>query len=112
MAQVQGLLKAAVQEGTPLLLSPVNLGEIYYIIGRNEGLEKAEGATRMIEELSFEIPPVDSMTSILAAKFKLNHGLGYADAFAAALANLKEAELVTGDKDFKSVEKEIRIVWI
>ena len=38
--------------------------------------------------------------------------LAYADAFAAALARLRKAELVTGDPDFKAVEGEIRIGWL
>lgn len=34
------------------------------------------------------------------------------DAFAAALAKLKKAELFTGDREFKVLEKEIRIIWL
>ncbi len=35
-----------------------------------------------------------------------------ADAFAAALAKIKNAELVTGDPEFKTLEKEIKINWL
>jgi predicted nucleic acid-binding protein len=35
-----------------------------------------------------------------------------ADAFAVALAKEKKAQLVTGDPEFKAVEKEIRIQWL
>ena len=35
-----------------------------------------------------------------------------ADAFAAALAKSKKAELVTADHEFKAVEKEIKINWL
>ena len=35
-----------------------------------------------------------------------------ADAFAAALAKEKKAELVTGDPEFKALEKEIKIHWL
>jgi stage V sporulation protein SpoVS len=35
-----------------------------------------------------------------------------AGAFAAALAKHKKAEFVTGDPEFKSVEKEIKINWL
>jgi predicted nucleic acid-binding protein len=37
---------------------------------------------------------------------------GPADAFAAALAKEKKAELVTGDPEFKPLENEIKINWI
>ena len=35
-----------------------------------------------------------------------------AAAFAAALANEKKAELVTGDPEFKPLEKEVKINWL
>jgi predicted nucleic acid-binding protein len=48
----------------------------------------------------------------LAAAYKARHRLSLSDAFAAALAKEKKAELVTGDKEFKALEKEIRIHWL
>ena len=36
----------------------------------------------------------------------------YADAFAAALAKQRKAEFITGDPDFKRLEKEIKIMWL
>jgi predicted nucleic acid-binding protein len=39
--------------------------------------------------------------------------MSYADCFAAALAKIKNAELVTGDREFKVVEGELkRIRWL
>jgi len=38
--------------------------------------------------------------------------MSYADAYAAALAKIKKATLVTGDKEFKALENEIKINWI
>jgi len=38
--------------------------------------------------------------------------MSYADCFAAALAKLRKAELVTGDRDFKQVEGEVQVLWI
>ncbi len=35
-----------------------------------------------------------------------------ADAFSAAPAKEKKAELATGDPDFKTLEKEIKINWL
>jgi predicted nucleic acid-binding protein len=110
--KVQKLLKAAVH-GTPsLLLSPINLGEVHYIVSRRDGLEKANEVLQMLEELFFEFPPVDRDTSVLAAELKERVGLGYADAFAAALTLRVGGELVTCDQDFRKIEKEIPIHWI
>jgi predicted nucleic acid-binding protein len=48
----------------------------------------------------------------MAADFKARFKISLADAFAAALAKEKKAQLVTGDLEFKSLEKEIRISWL
>lgn len=34
------------------------------------------------------------------------------DAFAAALAKIRNSELLTGDPEFKPLEKEIKINWL
>jgi len=47
-----------------------------------------------------------------AAIYKATNKMSYADAFAAALAKIKNAELVTGDSEFKPLEKEIKIGWL
>ena len=47
-----------------------------------------------------------------ATVFKARHRLSLADALAAALAKEKKAELVTGDPEFKALEKEIKIAWL
>ena len=47
-----------------------------------------------------------------AADFKARFKLSLADAFAAALAKELKAELVTGDSEFKALEKEIKIHWL
>jgi ribonuclease VapC len=38
--------------------------------------------------------------------------IAYADCFAAALAKSRKAELITGDKEFKLLEGEIKVEWI
>jgi predicted nucleic acid-binding protein len=47
-----------------------------------------------------------------AAIYKAMHRMSYADCFAAALSKQKNAELLTGDPEFKAVEKDIRIHWL
>jgi predicted nucleic acid-binding protein len=59
-----------------------------------------------------EAVPVDRELAEVAALLKNAYKLGLADAFAAALAKSKKAELVTADHEFKSVEKEIKIGWL
>ena len=47
-----------------------------------------------------------------AADFKARFKLSLADAFAAVLAKERRADLVTGDLEFKPLEKEIKVQWL
>jgi predicted nucleic acid-binding protein len=47
-----------------------------------------------------------------AARFKSRNKMSYADAFAAALAKTKRADLITGDNEFKPLDGEIKISWV
>jgi predicted nucleic acid-binding protein len=113
--QVEKLLVKA-EEGTHrLLLCVVNWGEIYYSLMRKVSQEAAEQKAREIAALAIEIVGVDDDNLELvrqAAIYKATRRLSYADAFAAALAKISNAELVTGDQEFKQVEDEIKIGWL
>jgi predicted nucleic acid-binding protein len=45
-----------------------------------------------------------------AKHFKATKRMAYADFFAVALARLKKAEIYTGDPEFKSVEKDVKVI--
>ena len=109
------LLKA--ESGTPtLLMSVVNWGEIYYSILRGASQEMAEAKAHEIAGMQIELVPVDTRDLELvrqAAVFKATKKMSYADCFAAALAKTRNAELVTGDSEFKVVETELKkIRWL
>ena len=95
-----------------LLLSVVNWGEVYYITLREAGRERAEQAAHIISTLPIQIVAVDLELAKLAAEFKATKRMSYADCFAAALAKMRRAELVTGNEDFKMVEGEVKVLWI
>lgn len=109
------LLKA--ETGTPkLLMSIVNWGEIYYSILRGASQEMADAKSHEIAGMQIELVPVDARDLELvrqAAVFKATKKMSYADCFAAALAKTRNAELVTGDPEFKVVESELKkIRWL
>lgn len=108
----QALLARAVSGGPPLLLTTVNWGEVYYVTARSHGLAAAERVVTAIEALPIEVVPADLALSRQAAAYKAAHAMSYADCFAAALAKLQGATLVTGDREFKQVEKEIKLLWV
>jgi predicted nucleic acid-binding protein len=57
--------------------------------------------------------PVTGELAATAARLKAAHRISLADAFAAALAKIRDAELVTGDRDFKAVENDLKkIRWL
>ena len=61
---------------------------------------------------ALEYVAADLALSQQAAAFKATRKMSYADCFAAALAKTKNCELVTGDAEFKEIEKEIKIRWL
>lgn len=97
--RVRALLEEAQAGETQLFLSVINLGEIYYIIGRARGEETAEHILGEIRQLPIEILPADEETVIVAARWKMQFPMAYADAFAAASAERVSAALVTGDPE-------------
>ena len=110
--KVQDFLTKAAQEEKRLLMTTVNLGEVYYLLLREHGAEDAEKILKIIETLPIDFVEVDMRLVKQAAIFKAAKKLPFVDAFAAALAKLRKGELVTSDKDFKAVEGEIKIVWV
>ncbi len=106
------LIRVARDSGKPLLLSVVNWGEVYYITLREAGRERAEAVAHLISTLPIQVIPVDLELTKQAAEFKALKRMSYGDCFAAALAKLRKAELVTGDEEFKQVSAEVRIFWI
>ena len=108
------LIKA--ESGSPkLLMSVVNWGEIYYSILRGASQEMAETKAHEIAGMQIELVPVDADDLELvrqAAAFKATRRMSYADCFAAALAKIKNAELVTGDREFKQLARDVKIHWL
>ena len=93
-------------------MTTVNFGEVYYIVLRECGQEKAREIEKIIRTLPINIIEVDLQLAIEAAHFKAAHKISYADCFAAALAKLNKGEVITGDKEFKLLENEVKIAWI
>src|SRR5207237_10592787 len=104
------MLKA--EKGNPqLLMSVVNWDEIYYSIMSGASQEIADSKSHEIAGMPLELVPVDAGDLELvreAAILKATKKMSYADCFAAALAKTRNAELMTGDREFKVVEKELK----
>jgi ribonuclease VapC len=113
--QVEKLLHAATAGRHTLLMSVVNWGEIYYTTLRRGGESAAKSIASDIAQMPITLVPVDSANLDLvrqAAIFKATKKLSYADCFAAALAKLRKAELITGDNEFAAIENDIKMGWL
>jgi predicted nucleic acid-binding protein len=109
---VEKLLEQASADRHRLLMSVVNWGEIYYSVVRGASAAMAEQKVREIAAMPIEIVDADLHLTKQAAHYKATKKMSYADCFGAALARIKNAEFVTGDPEFKEVEKEIKINWL
>ena len=110
--KMEQLFHAAAEADRPVYISAVNWAEVLYKMERKFGLYGLTGARHFLQTMPLEAVPVDCELAEAAAHLKNTYKLGLADAFAAALAKHKKAELVTADHEFKAVEKEIKINWL
>jgi predicted nucleic acid-binding protein len=94
------------------LLSIINWGEIYYITMREQGRDIAEQIVDLLDNYPLRLIEAERSLTLAAARFKGKYRIAYADCFAAALAAQCKAVLLTGDPEFKPLEKEIQISWL
>ncbi|OGU43030.1 MAG: hypothetical protein A2315_04210 [Ignavibacteria bacterium RIFOXYB2_FULL_35_12] len=109
---VEDILTKALDNQAEIFLSVINWGEMYYIALREGGKERAELYRETFARYPITIVEANKELTLQAAHFKANYKISYADAFAAAVAKNRKAVLVTGDKEFKSLENEIKINWL
>jgi predicted nucleic acid-binding protein len=109
---VAALLRKAQEEEIRVLMTWVNAGEVAYIVERRWGVERLYAALAVLEATALEIVSVERELALMAARIKAEHAIAYADAFAAALAQHCAATLVTGDPEFKLLERVLDIHWL
>jgi ribonuclease VapC len=109
---VQALLEKASRKDAPLLMTEVDYAEVKYIILRKDGPAAWQDVQASLGSLPVEFVPTTRALADTAADFKARHRISLADAFAAALAQERKSDLVTGNPEFKALEKEIKINWI
>ncbi len=109
---VDGLLSQAEEEECTISLHLVNLGEVFYRIGRIAGMKQAEQTLSQIRLLPLRVLSVTDDDVMEAAKLKAGYPISYADAFAVAKAIQTGAIVVTGDPEYKAVSKVVDILWV
>jgi predicted nucleic acid-binding protein len=107
--RVERLLREALLRESPLLMSAVNWGEVFYTEWRYRGESKAREAERRLREMPIAVIGVDQDRATRAAAIKQKYSVGYADAFAAELSIERGAWLVTADPEFAKMGKALSL---
>ena len=85
----------------PLLVSAIEVYEVYKVIRRDLSEERAIEAVSVLRRAT--IAAVDEPLALEAADLSLAHGLAMADSLVYATARRHGATLVTGDADFEGL---------
>ena len=114
-ARIEKLLKQARKGKIRVFLHAIHLGEVYYITLREQGQSLADLAYARIKSFPLRyIDVIDEELLKTTARLKANYPISYADAFAASLAIINNSYLLTGDPEYKKLEKKenISIEWL
>ncbi|HKW76176.1 MAG TPA: PIN domain-containing protein [Terriglobales bacterium] len=109
--RVEELLALAERKMVQLYMSPVNWGEVVYNLMRHT---RRGDAGELKRSLHARFPAIDDKDAELAGQIKGKVGdkLGYADCFAAMLADGLTATLVTADYGFKVLSPRLQIEFL
>ena len=110
-AVVADLFERAKRKEALLSMSVINLGEVLYIIEREESVQAAQMALAVIDGLPLGRVDASRGLTLEAAHFKALYRMSYADCFGLALAKRQGAVLVTGDPELRA-QKEVELLWI
>ncbi|CAN5524445.1 hypothetical protein BH10BAC5_BH10BAC5_27780 [soil metagenome] len=109
---IASVLKEINRKNYNPIISVINLGEVYYHFLKTSDKLTADTVIDKFIGLNFIIMDIDWGLTRIAATFKSKHKMSYADTFAAALCKVSEGILITSDKEFLSLEKEIKINFL
>lgn len=110
--KVEDLLARAAEAARRTFITAPNWAEVRYMVERKAGLARWPETRQRLLGLPLEIVQADQLLAEAAGEIKTGKRLSLADCFAVALAKQKQADLYTGDPEFRAVAKEVRIVWL
>lgn len=110
--KVLHLFEKAAQADQALLIAAPNWAEVRYMVERKVGAGRWSEVRHKLLGLPLEVVPVDQALAELAGEIKATRRMSLADCFAAALAKQGKADLYTGDPEFRSVEKDLKVMWL
>lgn len=94
-----------------LFVNLINLGEVLYVLTRRVGEAEARMVVGEIQAGPIEVVEVSEELVFLAASFKADLPIAYADAFAVATAETVGGGLLTGDPELESLTV-VPLLWL
>jgi ribonuclease VapC len=110
--EVAKIFDECVAKDREVFICVINWGEVIYHALRAGGEKTATLAEDAMRALPMQIVEANKELTLQAARLKATKKMSYADCFAVGLAMKKKCDLVTGDKEFRQIEKELRVRWI
>jgi predicted nucleic acid-binding protein len=98
---IESLIQKADAGNLHLIMSWVNVGEVFYIISRRHGPERAADFIDRLPSLPIRLVLPDEDAILAAAAIKAAHPVSYSDAFAISLAHSEKASVITGDDEIR-----------
>ncbi|MBN2702993.1 MAG: type II toxin-antitoxin system VapC family toxin [Pontiellaceae bacterium] len=110
---VRDYFEKSLEDKKRLFICSVNWAEVGCKVIRKRNLSAWKQVQTRLKDFPVEIVETDPVLTEQAAEFKALHKISLADAYAAALTKTMNAELVTGDAEFKQLEEVLKgIVWL
>jgi len=108
--KVKGILSS---HDKTVMMNELNIGEVYYILARNRGREQADYFLEVIlRNLPVKVIANTFDMIIEASRIKAAYAMSYMDCFVAATAALEKASVLTGDPEFKRIDKIVNVDWM
>ncbi|HEC62477.1 MAG TPA: PIN domain-containing protein [bacterium] len=110
--EVSRLQRKAQDGQVELLMKWVNVAGVAHIVGRRWGKKRLNQVFATLKAAKIENVTVEGELALAAPHIKAEHPIAFADASVAALAVSVEANLVTGDPEFKVLDDTVSIHWL
>lgn len=84
-----------------LVMSWINVGEVFYTAAKRHGVRSAEHFLTRLPTLPIRTVVPDESGILAAARIKAAHPVAFGDAFAISLAQAENASVITGDDEIR-----------
>lgn len=108
---VEALLQEADSGTVELCMSWMNVAETFYILAKRDSPAVAEEFLSRLPSLPIRVVLPNEDGIMAAARIKAAHPVAFGDAFAIALAQAKQASVITGDKEIRQCAV-VPVDWI